>query len=233
MDGHRRARGYILAGMYAWLVVEPQHAELLPAAAARAWSAGGGEVAEVELPVRKGTRPLVFTWIDRRGATAQRPPRWPDLLVEWADIYSEPLFPGEDALAVLAEEMSAMGADALLLHVAPGLAGCTVGWYERGALSLYEHVGGGTVSWTEADGLGRPSEGRGRTMALAGARKLAGAVGRDSDHSILDRIEHSARATSAVLIERALHRFLAADPPPFDELAGLVARARVQPLAPR
>lgn len=215
--------------MYTWLVVEPEHVSLLPAAAARAWRDGGGEMAEVDLPVRKGTRALVFAWPGRAEPAARRTPRWPDLLVEWADIYSEPLYPGGDPMPLLAEELSALGADVLLLHIAPGLAGCTVAWYERGALSLYEHVGGGTVSWTDADGLGRPSEGRGRTMALAAGRKLAGAVGRDGDGSILDRIEQSARATAEVLIERALYRFLAADPPPFDELAGLVARARPRP----
>jgi hypothetical protein len=36
-----------------------------------------------------------------------------------------------------------------------------------------------------------------------------------------------------VSTERALCGFLAADPPPFDELAGLVARVRVLSLAPR
>jgi hypothetical protein len=212
--------------MYSWVVVELEQAGLLPAALARAWQGGGAEAAHVDLPARKEPRVLVFTSADPAGGTpaARRPPRWPDLLTDWSDIYSEPLFP-DDAMPVLAEEISAMGADALLVHAAPGVAGATVAWYERGALSRYEHVGGATVSWAEGEGLGRPSEGGGRGMAVAGARKLAGAVGTDRDEFILDRIEQSARATGEALIERALYRFLAADPPPFDELAGLIARA--------
>ncbi len=215
--------------MYAWLVVEVEHAGLLPAALARAWRGGGGEVVEIELPARKQTRTLAFARADPApGAPVpRRAPRWPDLIADWSDIHSERLFP-DDALPVLAEEISALGADALLVHVAPGLAGATVAWYERGALSLYEHVGGTTVSWSEADGLGRPSPGGLRSMALAGARKLADA----RDEFILDRIEQTARATGEALLERALHRFLAADPPPFDELAGLVAHARPRPIEP-
>jgi hypothetical protein len=215
--------------MYSWLVVEVEQAALLAAALGRAWRAGEAAAAEVDLPARKQPRTLVFTWAESEPAP-RRPPRWPDLLVEWTDIYSEPLFPG-DAMPVLAEEVSAMGADALLVHAAPGLAGATIAWYERGALASYEHVGGATVAWSEAEGLGRPADRS--SVAVTGARKLAGAVGSERDEFVLDRIENTARATGEGLIERALFRFLAADPPPFDELAGLVARARPQRIGAR
>jgi hypothetical protein len=212
--------------MFAWLVVEAEHAALLSAAVARGWRSGAAEAVELALPARRQTRALVFAWADPAGApSVRRPPRWPELLREWGEIYEEALFPGDD-MPVLAEEMSALGADALLVHAAPGLAGATVAWYERGALTSYEHVGSATVSWSEADGLGRPLEGGARGVAASAARALGG------DDLVLDRIEQSARATGEALIERALHRFLAADPPPFDELSGLVARARPQRVGP-
>ncbi|HTE51347.1 MAG TPA: hypothetical protein VK698_10810 [Kofleriaceae bacterium] len=211
--------------MYAWLVVEETQAKLLPAALGRAWRQGAALSAVLELPERRRTQALVFAWADPQAAeaTPRRPPRWPDLLSEWSEIYGEPLFQG-DALPVLGEETSALGADALIVHVAPGLAGATIAWYERGALISYEHVGAATVSWTEPEGLGRPLEGGRRGSLAAGARKLASA----EDDLILDRIEKSARATGEALLERALHRFLAHDPPPFEDLAGLLARATTQ-----
>jgi hypothetical protein len=213
--------------MYAWLVVEVEQAVLLNAAVGRAWRAGAAEAVDVGLPAHKATRLLSFAWAAGDPAP-RRAPRWPELLVEWSDIYGEPLFPG-DAMPVLAEEISAMGADALLIHVAPGLAGATIGWFERGALSSYEHVGGATVAWSEADGLGRPPDGG--SVAVSGARKLAGAAGSAKDEFVLDRIAQTARATGEALVHRALFRFLAADPPPFDELTGLLARSRTRRLS--
>ena len=193
--------------MHAWVVVEAEHAGLLAAALARAWR-GEAAAARVSLPARRGSRELLFIWPE--GAAAVRPARWPDVLGDWHDIYGEELFPGGDALPVLAEELSSLGPEVLALHAAPGLAGATIGWFEKGALALYEHVGEATVSWTEKDGLGRPPDG---TLSSAAAG------------FVLDRIALQNRATGEALLERALHRILAHDPPPFEQLAGMVVSA--------
>ena len=200
--------------MHAWVVVEADHAGILPAALGRAWRGGAIEVVRLALPARRGTsRELLFVWGD--GARPVRPPRWPDVLADWHDIYGDALFPG-DELPVLAEELSALGAEALALHAAPGLAGATVAWYEKGALALYEHVGEATVSWTEADGLGRPPDGTLRSAAAG---------------FVLDRIALQNRANGEALLDRALHRILAHDPPRFEELAGMVVTAPREPIA--
>ena len=199
--------------MHAWLVVEAEHAGLLPAALARAWT-GRSASARLSLPARRGSRELLFIWPD--GAVPLRAARWPDVLADWHDIYGDELFPGGDALPVLAEELSSLGPEVLALHAAPGLAGATVGWFEKGALALYEHVGDATVSWTEKDGLGRPPDGTLRSAAAG---------------FVLDRIALQNRATGEALLERALHRILAHDPPPFEELAGMVVSAPRQAIS--
>lgn len=193
--------------MHTWVVVEAEHAGILPAAIGRAWRGGAATVARLALPARRGSAQLLFAWGD--GAAPTRPPRWPDVLGDWHEIYGDALFPDE-ALAVLAEELSALGAEALALHAAPGLSGATVAWYQKGALALYEHVGGATVSWTEADGLGRPPDGTLRSAAAG---------------FVLDRIALQNRANGEALLDRAFHRILAHDPPPFDQLAGMVVTA--------
>jgi hypothetical protein len=192
--------------MHAWVVVEAEHAGLVSSALARAWR-GRAALTRLALPARRGSRELLFAWPE--SAEAIRPPRWPEVLSDWHDIYGDPLFPG-DALPVLAEELSALGAEALALHAEPGLARATVAWYEKGALALYEHVGSATVSWTEADGLGRPPDGTLRSAAAG---------------FVLDRIALQNRANGEALLDRALHRILAHDPPPFEELAGMVVTA--------
>jgi hypothetical protein len=192
-----------------WLVAEGGRAALLPAALGRAWRGGAAAVAELALPARRQPCPLLFAWPDPAPEALARAPRWPDVLADWSEVYGDRLFPG-DALPALAEALSGLGADVLVLHAEPGLRAATAAWYERGALALYEHVGGGTVSWSEPDGLGRPADG----TLLGAAASFA-----------LDRIELQNRATGEVIVTRALHRFLAAAPPPLDELAGMVARA--------
>jgi hypothetical protein len=158
----------------------------------------------------------LFVWPE--GAAPLRAPRWPDVLADWHEIYGDDLFPGGDALPVLAEELSSLGPEVLALHAAPGLTGATIGWFEKGALALYEHVGSATVSWTEADGLGRPPDGTLRSAAAG---------------FVLDRIALQSRANGEALLDRALHRILAHDPPPFEELAGLVVSAPREALRTR
>ena len=206
--------------MHTWLVVEAAHGALLPVAVERAWRGSAAAVAEVLLAARKGRGALLFVWPGAE-PTPRGQPRWPDVLCDWTEIHEEPLFPGA-ALPLLAEDLSGLGADVLLVHAEPGLAGATIAWYEKGALTLYEHVGGATVAWSEADGLGRPLDASGASNAALAARGLASA---DRDLFVLDRIDSANRATGEALLDRAFHRFLAADPPPFDELAGVVATA--------
>ena len=197
--------------MHSWVVVEAEHAGLLEAAIGRVWKPGAtAAAARLSLPARRGERELLFLWPEPPAPALIRPPRWPDVLSDWHDIYGDPLFP-DDALPVLAEALSALGAEALALHADHGLAGATVAWYEKGALALYEHVGSATVSWTEADGLGRPPDG---TLGSAAAG------------FVLDRIALQNRANGEALLDRALHRILAHDPPPFDQVAGMVATAQ-------
>jgi hypothetical protein len=200
--------------LFAWVVVEAEHAGLVPAAVGIAWRGGAAQVSRVSLPARRGSRELLFI-AAAPGQAAARAPRWPDVLSDWHDIYDDALYP-DDALAVLAEALSSLGADALALHADHGLAGATVAWYAKGALSLYEHVGGSTVAWNPDDGLGRPADGT-LTSAVTGF--------------VLDRIELQNKATGEALLVRALHRFLAADPPPFDQLAGMVTTAPRQSIA--
>lgn len=205
--------------MHTWLVVEAAHGPLLPVAVERAWQGSAAAAAEVLLPARKGRGALLFVWPEPDPEPSlRRQPRWPDVLCDWNEIHEEPLFP-RPALAVLAEDLSGLGADVLLVHAEPGLAGATIAWYERGALALYEHVGGATVAWSEADGLGRPLDASGASRAALAARGLASA---DRDLFVLDRIDSANRATGEAVLDRAFHRLLAADPPPFDELAGVV-----------
>jgi hypothetical protein len=196
--------------VHSWVVVEAEHAGLVSPALGRAWKGGASAaVARLAVPVRRGERELLFLWPEPAAPALVRPPRWPDVLCDWHDIYGDPLFP-DDALPALAEALSALGAEALALHADHGLAGATIAWYEKGALAHCEHVGSATVSWNEADGLGRPPDGTLRSAAAG---------------FVLDRIALQNRATGEALLDRALHRILGHDPPPFEELAGMVVTA--------
>jgi hypothetical protein len=202
---------------------------VLAAAVARAWSAGAASVAHLELPSRKVPRRIAVIAAD--GVRAQRAPRWPDVLGDWSEINEEALFPSAE-LAVLAEEVSGLGAPALCAHGGPGLVHATIGWYERGALISYEHVGATSVSWDPDEGLGRPFDGTAASLAALGGRRVAKLFGADRDVDVLERQLLVNRAIGDVLLVRAFHRLLDQDPPPIDDLAGLVATAPKQRLAP-
>ncbi len=185
--------------MLDWLAVRPAHEAILMQAIPRAWT--GGPIAIASL-----AGAIVVT---SEGARPRRPPRWPDVLVEWAEIYEERLF-ATDVAPVLAEEVSALGADALAAHADPGFARAGVGWYEKGALALYEHVGGASVAWSPDGGLGRPADSSAGSM-FASRGRLGGAL--------------AGEAGGELLLARAFLRLLGTDPPPIDQLAGLVAQA--------
>jgi hypothetical protein len=145
--------------MFAWVVIREDNIDVLPPAVARAWG-GAAAVAHLELPNKRANKPpkQIAVIAPAGGVRGKRAPRWPDVLGEWSEINEEALFPSGE-LPVLAEELSALGAQTLCVHGGPGFAQATVAWYERGALVGYEHVGGTPVIWDPDGGLGRPLAG--------------------------------------------------------------------------
>ena len=206
--------------MFAWVAIRADNGGVLASAVARAWSGGAATVAQI------GS----ILVIEAAGASARRGPRWPDVLGDWSEINEEALFPSSE-LAVLAEELSGLGAPTLAAHGGPGLATGTVAWFERGALIGYEHVGSSSVSWDPDDGLGRPFDGTAASLAALGGRRVAKLFGADATANVLERQLHVNRAIGEVLLVRAFHRLLDQDPPPIDDLAGMVATAPKQRVA--
>jgi hypothetical protein len=167
--------------------------------------------------------PLTFFWAV--GSAARRAPSWPGVLDDWKDIYDEKLFPS-DLVPVLAEEASGLGAEALAVHADLGFGQATAGWYRKGALAEYEHVGGGAqVAWTPDTGLGRPFDGSRRTMTASASRRLAEILGADKFASTFERLEKTSKAAGEAVLFHAFVRLLGAEPPPLDQLAGMVAGA--------
>lgn len=201
--------------MFAWVVIRDDNAGVLDAALGRVWD-GRPHLARIAV----GKHPIIV--IESRGARSRRAPRWPDVLSDWQDINEEPLFPNTEQ-PVLAEELSGLGAPALCAHAGPGFATGTVAWYERGALISYEHVGASSVAWDPDDGLGRPFDGTAASIAALGGKRIAKLFGSDSTAGVLERQLLANRAVGGVLLRRALHRMLGADPPELDDLAGMVA----------
>ena len=216
--------------MFTWVAVLADQRAVLDTALARAWKGGPAVVVELALasPKRRQPRPALVAWSE--GASARRAPRWPDVLDDWRDIYDEKLFPAPEC-PVLAEEVSGLGADALIVHGAPGLTQASIGWYAKGALVEYEHVGSATVAWTPESGLGRPLDGSMRQAMALGGKRLASLVGSDDSVNIMDRIQATSAALGEVLIRRAFLRLVDQEPPAIDELNGLISQAPRRRLA--
>ncbi len=212
--------------MFAWVVLRQSNTDVLAAAVGRAWT-GAADVALLALPQTRRKPPQPIAVVTPAGARARRAPRWPDVLGDWSELNEEPLFPSAE-LAVLAEELSGLGAPTLCAHGGPGLVHATVAWYERGALIGYEHVGATSVAWDPDDGLGRPFDGTAASLAALGGRRVAKLFGADRDVDVLERQLLVNRAIGDVLLVRAFHRMLEQDPPPIDDLAGMVATASTQ-----
>jgi len=210
--------------MFIWVAVLAEKRDVLEKALARAWQGGGAVVADLTLTSTKRRQPraALIAWPD--GAKARRAPRWPDVLTDWHDIYDDQLFPSPEC-PVAAEEVSGLGADALIVHGAPGLEHASIGWYEKGALVEYEHVGSATVAWTPETGLGRPLDGSTRQALALGGKRLASLVGSDDNVNIAERIQATSKALGEVLIRRAFLRLLDQEPPAIDELNGLIVNA--------
>ncbi len=210
--------------MFRWVVVLADQRGVLETALAKAWKGGDALVAELVLPStkRRPPRPALIAWPE--GASARRPPRWPDLLNEWHEIYEDKLFPSPEC-PVLAEEVSGLGADALVVHGAPGLTQATIAWYAKGALVEYEHVGSASVAWTPETGLGRPLDGSTRQALALGGKRLAALVGADENVNVMERIQATSAALGEVLIRRAFLRLIDHEPPAIDELNGIISQA--------
>jgi hypothetical protein len=205
--------------MIEWLAVRAEHRDPVARAVSRAWRGADAKVADLQFP--RGVR---ATFVGPGAARAARPARWPELLADWREIYEEKLFPS-DAVPVLAEEASALGAEVLVAHAEPGLARASVGWYRKGVLAEYEHVGSAQVAWTPEDGLGRPFDGSRRSLGAMASRRLAEVLGAAAVASTLERLEKTARAVGEALLVHAFLRLLGEEPPPMDELAGRIAAA--------
>jgi hypothetical protein len=202
-----------------WLVVRSEHREMVGHALPRAWRGGEARVVDLQFPAHV----LTFVWPE--GAAARRPPHWPAVLSDWHDIYEDKLFP-DDVLPVLAEEASGLGAEAVAVHGELGFAAASVGWYRKGALAEYEHVGSAQVAWTPDAGLGRPFDRSGRQVAAQASRRLAQLLGAGDFDDTLARLESTSKATGEAVLVSAMLRLIGGEPPPMDELAGMVAAAR-------
>ena len=201
--------------MIEWLLVSGDQRELVYRCFGAAWS--GGQACESI--VRLGPGWVTVAW--PLGSRAQRAPRWPDVLADWREFHDEALFPSAE-VPVLAEEVSALGANALALSVAPGAARADIGWYHQGGLAEWEHVGATTAAWYPDAGLDVPR----LSGALAAAVDLARAAAESAaEASVYDRIHAGLAASATAIYKKALHRLLGADPPDCDDLAGIVAKA--------
>jgi hypothetical protein len=198
------------------LFVEGDHRDLVYRCLAAAWSGGTA----CEAVARVGGKWLTVAWAE--GCRPKRAPRWPEVLDTWREFHSdEALFPA-DQIPVLAEEVSGLGHEALTLAVAAGVSAATVGWYQKGALAEYEHVGREAVAWYPEAGLGRPRlDGVLESLAGFGAWQAEDAA----EKATYDRVASGLKIEAAGVYQKALKRLLDEDPPPPDTLAGLLAHA--------
>ncbi|HEY3359485.1 MAG TPA: hypothetical protein VGQ83_39910 [Polyangia bacterium] len=202
--------------MFQWLLVQGDQRELVYRCFGAAWARGTA----CEALVSVGGTPIIVAW--SQGARAQRAPRWPEVLADWHEFHdAEPLFP-DDTLPVLAEEVAALGLNALALAVAPGAARATAAWYAQGALTEYEHAGAVAVAWYEGAGLGQPRVADYVHAAADVGKRLADSA---AEAALYDRIDQGLAAEAGGVYRKALRRLLDAEPPACDDLAGLVARA--------
>lgn len=211
--------------MIEWMLLEGRPEVLADKAVPKALT--GGHAVLGCLTFGKHSKPITIVSVE--GSRAKRAARWPEILTDWAEIYSTKLFPS-DAVPVLCEEASGLGADALAIFGEPGLGRATVAWYAKGLLAVYERVSAeGTIAWAPGQPLGRPFDGNLRRAASWVGHKLASSA---SDESLFDRMDNTNRAVGEALISRALWRMLDTKPPALDEMAGLLAQAPLRRMAP-
>ena len=198
------------------LLVDGDHRDLVYRCLGASWSGGTA----CEAVVQVGGKWLTAAWTE--GCRPTRAPRWPEVLDTWREFHTDDaLFPA-DHVPVLAEEVSSLGHEALALAVAAGVVAATVGWYQKGALVEYEHVGTETVAWYPKEGLGRPRlDGVIESLAGFGAWQADDAV----EKATYERVASGLKVEAAGIYQKALKRLLGDDPPPPDKLAGMLARA--------
>jgi hypothetical protein len=213
-----------------WLVVRSEHRDLLPRAVARAWRGGAGALADVPFATKPGHPPRSLSFVWPEGCSAQRAARWPDVVAEWIEIYEEKVFPS-DLVPVLGEELSLLGAPAMAVRAEDGLAQATMVWYEKGAVAEIEHIGGSQVAWLPETGLGRPYDGSTAQLAGQAGKRLARWFGAGATAGALERMDGVNVAAGATILGLAFYRLLENDPPPVDDIAGMVARAHAFRLA--
>jgi hypothetical protein len=212
--------------MLEWAVVKAEHRQILPTAMQKAWRGGEGVVADVGFETKPGYPPRFVTFAWGEGTSARRAAAWPDLLTDWTDIYDEKLFPS-DVIPVLAEEASALGASVLIAQADHGLGRASQGWYAKGALVEYEHVGSASVAWMPGTGLGRPFDGSTAQLAGQAGKRVAKFLGDKGTSDVLSRMEGANVAIGAAILEHAFFRVLDQDPPTMDILAGMVSQGQV------
>jgi len=201
--------------MILWTLVDGDHRDLVYRCFGASWSGG----VACEAVVRVGKKWLTVAWAE--SSRAKRAPRWPEVLDTWREFHSDVLFPA-DHVPVLAEEISSLGHEVLALAVAAGVTTATVGWYQKGALAEYEHVGQETVAWYPEQGLERPRlDGVVASLAGFGAWQAADAA----EKATYERVSDGLKVEAAAIYQKALKRLLDDDPPPPDKLAGMVAGA--------
>jgi hypothetical protein len=198
------------------LFVEGDHRDLVYRCLGVSMSGGTA----CEAVVKVGSKWLTVAWSE--GARARRTPRWPEVLDTWREFHSsEALFP-VNHVPVLAEEVSSLGHEALALAVAAGVSAATVGWYQKGALVEYEHVGAETVAWYPKAGLERPRlDGVVESLAGFGAWQADDA----GEKATYERVASGLKVEAAAIYQKAMKKLLDEDPPPPDTLAGLIARS--------
>jgi len=197
--------------------VEGDHRDLVYRCLGVSWGSGTACEAVVQIAGKW----LTVAWSE--GSHARRAPRWPEVLDTWREFHSsEALFP-VNHVPVLAEEVSSLGHEALALAVAAGISAATVGWYQKGALVEYEHVGAETVAWYPKEGLDRPRlDGVIESLAGFGAWQADDAA----EKATYERVATGLKVEAAGIYQKALKRLLGGeDPPPPDKLAGMLARA--------
>jgi hypothetical protein len=212
--------------MLEWAVVKAENRGILPTAMQKAWRGGEGVIADVAFQTKPGYPPRILSFAWAEGAGARRSASWPDVLADWTDIYEEKLFP-TDLIPVLAEEASALGASVLIAQADHGLGRATQGWYAKGALVEYEHVGGAAVAWMPSTGLGRPFDGSTAQLAGQAGRRVAAFLGDKGTSDVLSRMEGANIAVGGAILEHAFFRVLDQDPPTMDVLAGMVSGGQV------
>ena len=209
--------------MIEWLVV-PAHDDVMADVLRRLGRAWRGTALCGRLQPTPKSRPALV--LVPEAVTAARPPRFPDVLTDWVDIYEEAIFPSP-LLPVAGELLSEAGAEALALFADlgdPRGARGGVAWYEKGGLVELEQVGRASVAWRRGEALSRPKV----SDAVAGLASLGRRFAdTERDAALYERAEQGRAVTAEAILTRALLRVLGTsrlEPPELSEVFAQVER---------